>query len=154
MIVKKDLSVERGEDWLRDDWRYFFYASNDAQLSTEEVLAHAHARCDQENLIEELKNGVRALRVPVYDLVSNWAYMVTASLACTLQAELELLLPRESERIDVVRMGCKRFLNARMLLPCQVVRTVRRVVLRLLAYTDHARLLFRSLEATAKLRFP
>ena len=36
-------------------------------------------RCDQENLIEQLKNGVNALRMPTEDLVSNWAYMVIAA---------------------------------------------------------------------------
>ncbi len=44
-------------------------------------MALAHGRCDQENIIEQLKNGVHALRMPVGDLVSNGAYMVMASLA-------------------------------------------------------------------------
>jgi hypothetical protein len=34
-----------------------------------------NARCDQENLIGQLKNGVNAPRVPAHDLVSNWACM-------------------------------------------------------------------------------
>jgi hypothetical protein len=46
----------------------------------------ANDRCNQENLIEQLKNGVHALRMPVSTLVSNWAYMVMASLAWTLKA--------------------------------------------------------------------
>jgi hypothetical protein len=41
----------------------------------------ANERCDQENIIGQLKSGINALRVPLYDLVSNWAYMVTATLA-------------------------------------------------------------------------
>jgi hypothetical protein len=32
-------------------------------------------------VIEQLKNGVNAMRMPVDDLVSNWAYMVMAALA-------------------------------------------------------------------------
>jgi hypothetical protein len=32
-------------------------------------------------VIEQLKNGVNAMRMPVADLVSNWAYMVMAALA-------------------------------------------------------------------------
>jgi hypothetical protein len=46
----------------------------------------ANDRCDQENLIAQLKSGVHALSTPVDDLVSNWAYMVMASLAWTLKA--------------------------------------------------------------------
>jgi len=32
----------------------------------------ANDRCDHENDIEQLKNGVQALRMPSDDLVSNW----------------------------------------------------------------------------------
>ena len=85
VIVRKNLSVERGEEWLWDDWRHFFYITNDLDLPADEIVRLANERCDQENLIEQLKNGVGALRVPVYDLVSNWAYMVIASLAWTLR---------------------------------------------------------------------
>ena len=46
----------------------------------------ANDRCDQENLIAQLKGGVHALTTPVDDLVSNWAYMVMASLAWSLKA--------------------------------------------------------------------
>ena len=46
----------------------------------------ANDRCDQENLIAQLKSGVHALTTPVDDLVSNWAYMVMASLAWSLKA--------------------------------------------------------------------
>jgi len=153
VIVRKSLSAERGEKWLWDDWRYFFYITNDLDLPAEEIVRLANERCDQENLIEQLKNGVGALRVPVYDLVSNWAYMGIASLAWTLKAWFGLLLPRATDRADVVAMEYKRFVHAVVLVPRQVLKQARRVVLRLLAYTDRVRLLFRSMEATARLAF-
>ena len=53
----------------------------------------ANDRCDQENLIAQLKGGVHALTTPVDDLVSNWAYMVMASLAWSLKAWAALLVP-------------------------------------------------------------
>jgi len=53
----------------------------------------ANDRCNQENLIEQLKNGVRAMQMPVDNLLSNWAYMVMASLAWTLMAWFALSLP-------------------------------------------------------------
>ena len=38
-------------------------------------------------MIEQLKNGVNALRVPLYDLISNWAYLpVRRTLACAQRA--------------------------------------------------------------------
>ena len=153
VIVRKNLSVERGGQWLWDDWRYFFYLTNDRSFSAEEVVWQANERCDQENLIEQLKNGVGALRVPVYDLTSNWAYMVIASLAWTLKAWFGMTQPRQADRDDIVRMEFKRFVHAVMLVPCQVLRRSRRLVLRLLAYTSRVRLLFRSMGAMARLGF-
>jgi hypothetical protein len=153
VVLRKNLAVERGEEWLFDDWMYFFYITNDSSFSAEEVVWQANERCDQENLIEQLKNGVGALRVPVYDLVSNWAYMVVASLAWSLKAWFGMTQPRQVDREDIVGMEFKRFVNAVVLVPCQVLRKARRVVLRLLAYTSRARLLFRSMQATARLGF-
>jgi len=153
VVVRKNLSVERGEDWLWDDWRYFFYITNDESLSSAEVVWESNDRCDQENLIEQLKNGVGALRVPVYDLASNWAYMVVASLAWSLKAWFGMTLPRQADRADIVGMEFKRFVHAVMLVPCQVLRKARRLVLRVLAYTTRVRLLFRSMEATGRLAF-
>jgi hypothetical protein len=57
------------------------YLANRWDLSVEEIVSLANGRCDQENVIEQLKNGVNAMRMPVDDLVSNWAYMVMAALA-------------------------------------------------------------------------
>jgi hypothetical protein len=73
VVVRKNLSVERGEQALFDDVRYFFYLTNDSTRSASEVVFTANDRCDQENLIEQLKNAVRALHAPVDNLVSPGA---------------------------------------------------------------------------------
>jgi hypothetical protein len=57
-------------------------------LAAAEVIFQANARCQQENVIEQLKNGVRAMRMPSDGLVSNWAYVVIASLAWNMKAWL------------------------------------------------------------------
>jgi hypothetical protein len=147
IVLRKNLSVEKGEAVLFDDVRYFFYITNDPTMSAEEVVYQANDRCNQENLIEQLKNGVNAMRVPVYDLVSNWAYMVIASLAWTLKAWFALSLPRAADRDDVLRMEFKQFLNALIRIPCQVIKGGHRILLRLLGYTRCVRLLFASLRA-------
>src|ERR1035437_5709325 len=151
IALRKNLSIEKGEKLLMDDIRYFFYVTNDEQMTAEEVVYQANERCNQENLIERLKSGIGALRAPVNDLVSNWAYMVIASLAWSLKAwfALTLLLAEDCE--SVLTMEFKRFLNAVIRIPCQVIKGGRRIVLRLLAFTDSVRLLFASLSASAKL---
>ena len=152
VVLRKNLSVEKGEKHLFDDVRYFFYITNDLRLAMEDVVFHANRRCNQENLIEQLKNGVNALRVPVYDLLSNWAYMVIASLAWTLKAWFALTLPRAEDRTAVLRMEFKRFLNALIQVPAQVIRGGHRILLRLQGYTRWLRLLFVCLETAAALR--
>jgi len=147
VVLRKNLSIEKGEQLLFDEVRYFFYITNALTLAMEEVVFQANDRCNQENLIEQLKNGVNAMRVPVYDLVSNWAYMVIASLAWTLKAWFALSLPRAEDREDVLRMEFKCFLNALICVPCQVIRGGHRILLRLLGYTSRMRLLFASLGA-------
>jgi hypothetical protein len=151
IVVRKNLTRERGEIALFPEIRYFFYVTNDSRMTPEEVVGHANARCDQENLIEQLKSGVNALRVPVYDLVSNWAYMAIASLAWTLKAWMGLVQPREADRDDLLRMEFKRFLNCVMRIPCQIVRTARRVLVRILGYTGRVRLLFETVAAAGRL---
>ena len=47
-------------------------------------------------MIEQLKNGVNAMRMPVDDLLSNWAYMVMSALAWNLKAWYGLLSPTRS----------------------------------------------------------
>jgi Transposase DDE domain group 1 len=159
VVVRKNLSVAKGERVLFDDVRYFFYISNDDSLSASETVYTANARCDQENVIAQLKGGVRALTAPVDNLVSNWAYMVMASLAWNLKAWLALSLPENGrwrekhadEKQRVLTMEFKRFLHAFMLVPCQIVRQARRVVYRLLAWNPWQSAFLRAVDA---LRYP
>ncbi|MGA2929509.1 MAG: IS1380 family transposase, partial [Solirubrobacteraceae bacterium] len=93
VAVRKNLSIERGEDVLFDEHRFFFYITNDWRLTAEQVINEAHRRCNQENLISNLKSGVRALHAPVNTLNANCAYMTMTSLAWTLKAWCALMLP-------------------------------------------------------------
>ena len=150
----KNLTVERGENLLFDDVRYFFYITNDRDSPAEQIVSAANGRCNQENLIEQLKNGARAMEMPVGDLVSNWAYMVMASLAWTLKAWLALVLPEEgrwkakyqAQKQSVLKMEFKTFLNGVMRLPCQIVLTGRRIVYRLLSWNPWQEVLLRAVE--------
>ncbi len=145
IILRKNISVQKGEKALFDEVRYFFYITNRTDRA-EKIVGLANGRCDQENVIEQLKNGVNAMRMPVADLVSNWAYMVMAALAWNLKAWYGLLVPNRERGIELVRMEFRRFLNAVMLLPCQVVRTSRRVIYRVLGYNSWLKDFFATFE--------
>ena len=146
VIVRKNISVQRGERVLFHEMRYLFYLSNRWDLEVEEIVGLANGRGDQENVIEQLKNGVNAMRMPVNDLVSNWAYMVMAALAWNLKAWYGLLVPERERGLELVRMEFRRFLQAIILLPAQIIRSGRRIIYRLLGYNDWLRDFFATLE--------
>ena len=139
VILRKNISVQKGERALFDEVRYFFYVTNRWDLTVEQIVSLANGRCDQENVIEQLKNGVNAMRMPVNDLVSNWAYMVMAALAWNLKAWYGLLVPDRERGLELVRMEFRRFLHAIILLPVQIIRAGRRIVYRLLGYNGWLR---------------
>lgn len=155
VVVRKNLTIERGELALFDDVRYLFYITNIRTKTASAIVRLANERCNQENLIKQLKSGAQALRVPVDNLVSNWAYMVMASLAWTLKAWFALLLPEcgrwkgkhRGEKATVLRMGFKQFVNAFIRVPCQIVRSSRRLVYRLLAWNPWQHVFLRAVDA-------
>ena len=102
VVLRKQLVIEEGGQKVGEEARYFFYITNQWGCERAEVVDFANDRCNQENLIEQLKNGVRALRAPVNTLEANGAYMMIAALAWTLKAWLALLQPRPRDR----RAGC------------------------------------------------
>jgi len=138
VVVRKNLSIERGEDALFDDIRYFFYITNDARKSAQQIVQFANGRCNHENDIEQMKNGIDAMRMPSGDLHSNGAYMVMAALAWNLKAWYGILMPDRDIGAEVTRMEFPRFLNGFMALPAQVLKQSRQIKLRLLAWTPFA----------------
>ena len=137
VVVRKNLSVEKGEDMLFDDIRYFFYITNDTKMSARQIVRFINGRCDHENDIEQLKNGINAMRMPSGDLHSNGAYMVMAALAWNLKAWYGILMPDKKMGAEVVRMEFARFLNGFMALPAQVLNQARQIKLRVLAWTPY-----------------
>ena len=155
IVVWKDIEVSQGQLRLFDDPVAFFYITNDWESSAEQIVFSANNRCDQENVIEQQKNGVHALTAPLDNLVSNWAYMVIASLAWSLKAWAALLVPvrgrwkhkRAQERRMLLRMDFVTFRNAMINIPTQIVRTGRKIVYRFLSWNPWQHVLFRLLDA-------
>jgi len=136
IVLRKTISVKAGQQRLFDETRYFFYITNMDELSPAEVVFFSNDRSNQENLIEQLASGLNALRMPVGELVSNWAYMVMASLAWTLKAWYALQVRTRERRGELLRMEFRRFLNAIVRIPCQIVRSGRRILYRILGYNE------------------
>jgi Transposase DDE domain group 1 len=142
VALRKNISVERGENVLFSEYRYFFYITNDPDMTADEVIDQARQRCNQENLISQLKSGVRALHAPVNTLNANWAYMTIAALAWSLKAWCALLLPviprwaerHHEQRRRLLTMDFRTFQTAFIEIPCQIITTGRQVRWRTLTY--------------------
>jgi hypothetical protein len=144
ILVRQTIQVEEGQTRLFDEIRYRFFLTNDRERLPRELVFKGNDRCDQENLIAQLKGGVHALRAAVDNLVSNWAYMVMTGLAWSLKAWFALSVPvhpshkgrhREQKR-GLLRMEFKRFVNTIILMPCQIVRGGHRLLYRLLSWNE------------------
>jgi Transposase DDE domain group 1 len=154
VVLRKLVGIDKGSVRLREEERYFFYITNDRTAPADQIVFQANDRCDQENLIAQLKTGVPALKAPVDNLVSNWAYMVMASLAWSLKAWSALLAPatgpeaesHKAEKRTLLRMEFATFRAAFIEMPCQIIRGARRLIYRLLSWNPWQGMFLRLVE--------
>jgi len=155
VVLRKSIVEERGQRCLDTMYRYYFYVTNDRTMTTAQVVREANERCNQENLVSQLKSGVPAFKAPLNTLDANWAYMVIASLAWSLKAWFALSSPvtprhrerHEAERRSVLRMDFRSFLQRFLLTPAQILRSGRRLIYRLLGWRPDTAFFFRTLDA-------
>lgn len=143
IILRKQIGVSKGQLTLEPETRYFFYITNvpATHLSPSKVVHESNARCHQENLIEQLKNGVQATRMPVAEFDANWAYLVIGALAWNLKAWTALVLPKRFGARTLLRMKFRRFLDDVILIPTLIVHRGRRLIYRLLWVNKWTRML-------------
>jgi hypothetical protein len=142
IVLRKRLAREQGQLRLFEEYRSFFFITNDRALPADQLVLLANGRCDQENLVSQLKTGVDALTAPVDDRVSNWASMVMAASAWSLKAWAALLVPESprhaaahrAEKRELLRMEFRTVCAAMVERPCQIVRGSRRLIYRLLSW--------------------
>ncbi len=73
--------------------RYFFYITNDRpEARPRQIVFPANDRCNQENLIEQLKNGVRAMEMPVGNI--RVADVLAHPLRTRILCPIHCLIPR------------------------------------------------------------
>ena len=132
VVLRKRIHVFKGQLQLEDEIHYHFYITNvpARRLSARKTIVESNARCNQENLIEQLKNGVRATQMPTNDFMANWAYLAIGALAWNLKIWLGLVLPSSPQTKELLRMEYRRFTDELVRFAAQVVKTGRYVVLR------------------------
>jgi len=154
VVVRKNISRMKGEQALIDEVRYFFYFTTyPAHTHTSaRIVELANGRCDQENIVGQLKSGLGALHAPVGDLHSNWAYMLIAALAWNIKSWHALMMHRTDDRHRFIRMEFKQFLDTVIRIPATVAVRARTIVVRLVAYTVNLDRFFSAWASTERIR--
>jgi Transposase DDE domain group 1 len=155
VVVRKNISRMKGEAVLIDEVRYFFYFTTySADTHTPaQIVALANGRCDQENIVGQLKSGINALHAPVDDLHSNWAYMLIAALAWNIKSWHAMMMHRKDDRHAFIRMEFNQFLDTIVRIPATIIVRARRITARLLAYTVNLDRFFTACATTERVRF-
>jgi hypothetical protein len=101
LVLKRQLICNERQTEFFTHYEYRAVISNipKGEMSPSALVHFAYRRCDQENSIEQAKNGLGAMRMPTGELLSNGAFLLAAEIAWCLRAWLSLLaLPRETRR--------------------------------------------------------
>ena len=141
LIIRRQLiEDDNGQDTLFESYRYRFVITNIWDLTPEEVLDITYQRCDDENVIKQLKNDIAALRMPTGTMLANAAFMTCARLAFNMKSWLCMLaLPDET-----ARWHFSRFRRAFVNVVARVVSHARSIVVRISSAHRHHSLLLRA----------
>lgn len=146
MIVRRVLVEQRdGQGELFYHFRYRLVLTNlPRSYTAREIVDLTYQRCDQENVIEQLGQGIAGWRMPVAEFMGNSAWLEMARLAWNLGKWIaQISLPGE-----VVRWEWKRFRRHFVYIAAKVLKLGRSWVVRLAGshrflpdiLTAHARL--------------
>ena len=159
IILRKTITVKEGQLELMPEIRYFFYLTNDYEQSASAIVFESNERCNQENLLSQLKSGMNALSMPLNTLTANWVYLVAGCLAWSLKCWTALCLvpdgrkPEAVKRRDrLLKMEFSSFLQAMIMMPAQIVHSGRRVIVRLLRVNDWTATFFRLVDQFRSVR--
>ena len=123
IVRRQTVATSQGQQTLFARLHYRFIITSIESGSPMEVIRVAYGRCAQENTIEQLKNGIAAMKMPTGELRANAAFLMAGQLAWNLRAWLSLLaLPKES-----LHWEWKRFRHAFIYVAAQVGARARSV---------------------------
>lgn len=128
LVIRRQRIEESNQGELFETWRYRFVITNMSKRhSAEDVVRLTYQRCDQENIIEQLQNGVAGMAMPTGGFLANGAHLICARLAHNLKSWLaQIALPKES-----VRWEWKRFRQSFVIVAARVTRHAGGVVVRI-----------------------
>ena len=125
-VNRQQVDMSKGPDYLFTEYRDRFVITDipPSHMDAAEVFCFAYGRCDQENIIEQFKNGIAAMRMPTGELLANSAFLLAGQLAWCLRSWLSLLaLPRQTTRGE-----WKWFRQAFVYVAARITRHARRAV--------------------------
>lgn len=128
LVIRRQLIEEHDQTGrLFDLWRYRYVITNLKDRRATEIIDLTYQRCDQEKVIEQLQNGISAMRMPTGSLLANSAYLGCARLAHNMKSWIcQLALTPET-----VRWSWKRFRMAFVFVAAKVVKGARQIRVRL-----------------------
>jgi len=129
VVKRQEVDVSEGQHVLFTEYRQRFVITNipRSEMNANEVVCFAYGRCDQENIIEQFKNGIAAMRMPTGELLANGAFLMAGQLAWCLRSWLSLLaLPNQT-----LRWEWKWFRQAFVYVAAKITQTGRRCVVHL-----------------------
>jgi hypothetical protein len=100
-VKRQQVDISEGQEYLFTEYRDRFVITDipRSHMDPGEVFCFAYGRCDQENIIEQFKNGIAAMRMPTGELLANSAFLMAGQLAWCLRSWLSALaLPQETTR--------------------------------------------------------
>ena len=153
IVLKKYLRITKGDEIIGQDIVFFFYITNDQTTQKDQLIFFINARCNQENKIEQLQNGVPAFHAPTNTLHANWIYMVIASLAWSLKIWYGLQIDDPKLQQRIVQMEFKQSLNTFIQVPCQILQGERRLTYRIANCTFDTLTFYDIFQHLQKLRF-
>lgn len=127
VLKRQKIREDRQLDWLTHyEYRAVITNIPRSRMSTSAIVHFAYGRCDQENAIEQAKNGLGAMRMPTGELLANGAFLLAAEIAWCLRSWLSLLaLPQDTRRWE---WGW--FRRAFVHAPAVIIRQARSAVVR------------------------
>jgi len=128
VIRRQRIEVWKEQRRLFPETRYRYVSTNlpPRTWPAWKVVDMTYLRCDQENIIEQMKNGLAIWRMPVAEEHGNAAWLEIGRLAWNLGKWIsQMALPEE-----VVRWEWKRFRQAFVTVPARIIKTGRQIFIR------------------------
>jgi hypothetical protein len=139
LVIQRERLEDRqfdGQYFLfTEEYQFRYIVTNLPHVYTAgEVVDLVNERCDQENVIEQFKNGLPGWRNPVSEFAGNAAYLQIARLAWNLGKAIALIgLPAEA-----IRWGWKRLRRTIFVVAATVIRRSRQTWVRISSSTLYA----------------